>query len=428
MKEKRSLFEMIFGKNKQPTDQRPGEMLKLLNGFTPHFTDPSANAFEYSAARTAVDAIARNGAKLKPKHIRRINGQLINVNSPLDYVLAVRPNPHMDAYSFYYKLLSQLQYKNNAFAFWETDKAGNVTAIYPIDFSRLELLEHNKQIYVQFHFLGGDKLTLPYSEVIHLRRFFYSHEIYGDTSSDALQKILDMIHTTDEGIINAIKSSAYLRGLLSFNTMLNDNDMRKSREKFVNEFLDMTKKGGIAAIDSRATFTDLKAEPKMINHEQMALIESKVYKYFNVSEPIVNSNYNEEQWNSFYESVLEPLAIQLSLEFTSKLFSGGQKKFGNEIIFESNRLQYASNKTKIEVVQMLMDRGMMSINQGLEVFNLPPIDGGDKFVMSLNFVDKDIANQYQLGKKEEQPMAQEPEQPAPAQNDGGGDNGNQSEG
>lgn len=433
MKEKRSLFDIMFGKRKPATEpNQPMQMLKLLNGFTPHFTDPSANAFEYAAARSAVDAIARNGAKLKPKHIRRMDNQIVTVSSPLDYVLSVRPNPHMDAYSFYYKLLSQLYYKNNAFAYWETDGAGNVKAIYPIDFSRLELLEHNKQIYVQFHFLGGDKMTLPYSEVIHLRRFFHSHEMYGDMNSDALQKILDVIHVTDEGIINAVKSSAYMRGLLSFNALLSDTDFKKSREKFADEFLDMNKKGGIAAIDSRATFTDLKSEPKMINHDQMALIESKVYKYFNVSEPIVKSEYNEEQWNSFYESVIEPLAIQLSLEFTAKLFSNGQKNHKNEIVFESNRLQYASNKTKIEVVQMLMDRGMMSVNQGLEVFNLPPVDGGDKFIMSLNFVDKDIANQYQLGKKDtqpEQPTDPDPQQePAPAEDLGGADDGNQPEG
>jgi hypothetical protein len=253
--------------------------------------------------------------------------------------------------------------------------------------------------------------------------------MYGDMNSEALQKILDMIHTTDEGIINAIKSSAYMRGLLSFNTMLNDTDFKKTREKFADEFFDVNKKGGIAAIDARATFIDLKSEPKMINHDQMSLIESKVYKYFNVSEPIVKSEYNEEQWNSFYESVIEPMAIQLSLEFTAKLFSNGQKNKGNEIVFESNRLQYASNKTKIEVVQMLMDRGMMSVNQGLEVFNLPPVEGGDKFIMSLNFVDKDIANQYQLGKQDTptpEPQASDPvEAPAPAQDVGGADNGNQ---
>ena len=144
-----------------------------------------------------------------------------------------------------------------------------------------------------------------------------------------------------------------------------------------------------------------------------------------MSESIVKSDYNEDQWNSFYESVIEPLAIQTSLEFTTKLFTKKAKGHGNEIIFESNRLQYASNKTKIEVVQMLMDRGMMSINQGLEVFNLPPIEDGDKFIISLNFVDKKIANQYQLGKNGTlEPVQDEPIQPPTER---GADDGNQPE-
>jgi hypothetical protein len=252
---------------------------------------------------------------------------------------------------------------------------------------------------------------------------------------NALQKILDLIHTTDEGIINAIKSSAYMRGIIKFQSMLKPEDLKKSREKFVEEFMDMNKAGGIAAIDAKADFTDLKAEPKMITGEQMSLIENKIYKYFNVSEAIVKSDYSEEQWNSFYESVLEPLAIQMSLEFTSKLFTGREKAFGNEIVFEANRLQYASNKTKMEVVQMLMDRGMMSINQGLEVFNLPPIDGGDKFIMSLNYVDKDIANQYQLGRNNDKPKDTESDDSNDDSNEsdestdeGGADNGNQPQG
>lgn len=434
MKEKRSLFQMIFGQEKQPPQQQQ-TFLQMLNGFTPFFSDPSGNAFEYSVVRTAVDTIARNAAKLKPKHIRRVNNQILTATSSLDYLLAVRPNPLMDAYTFYYKMISQLYYKNNAFAYVQLDETGRYQAVYPIDFSRLELLEYNNQIYLQFHFLNGKKLTLPYSEVIHLRRFFYNHEVYGDTSMNALQKILDLIHTTDEGIINAIKSSAYMRGIIKFQSMLKPEDLRKSREKFVEEFMDMNKAGGIAAIDAKADFEDLKAEPKMITAEQMALIENKIYKYFNVSEAIVKSDYSEEQWNSFYESVLEPLAIQMSLEFTSKLFTGREKAFGNEIVFEANRLQYASNKTKMEVVQMLMDRGMMSINQGLEVFNLPPIDGGDKFIMSLNYVDKDIANQYQLGRNNDKPKDTESDDSNDDSNEsdestdeGGADNGNQPQG
>ena len=80
--------------------------------------------------------------------------------------------------------------------------------------------------------------------------------------------------------------------------------------------------------------------------------------------------------------VLEPIGLQMSLEFTNKIFTPTQKYFGNEIIFESNRLQYASNKTKIELIRYASN--IMTINEQREVFNLAPIENGDTFLIDQN--------------------------------------------
>jgi phage portal protein BeeE len=181
--------------------------------------------------------------------------------------------------------------------------------------------------------------------------------------------------------------------------MLKPEDMKRQRDLFISDYMDITNNGGIAATDAKADYIELKNDPKMVDEKVMQAAKTKVFNYFGVNESIIKSDYSEDQWNAFYESTIEPIAIQLSLEFTSKLFTSKEQGYGNEIIFESNRLQYASNKTKVEVVTMLVDRGMMSLNQGLEVFNLPPIEGGEKRIVSLNFVDSELANQYQLGLK-----------------------------
>ena len=118
-------------------------------------------------------------------------------------------------------------------------------------------------------------------------------------------------------------------------------------------------------------------------------------KYFGVNEHIIQSNYTEDEWNAFYESVLEPIGLQMSLEFTNKIFTPTQKGFGNEIIFESNRLQYASNKTKIELLRYA--NNIMTINELREVFNLAPREDGDTIMQDLNHIDSTIANDYQLG-------------------------------
>ena len=77
---------------------------------------------------------------------------------------------------------------------------------------------------------------------------------------------------------------------------------------------------------------------------------------------------------------------------------GIQKGFGNEILFEANRLQYASNNTKIQLLQNLMPMGIFSVNDALEIFNMPPVEDGDRRIFSLNYVNAQLADVYQTGK------------------------------
>jgi HK97 family phage portal protein len=391
--EKRSLFDRIFGRQTTPNAM---QSLRMMNEFTPTFTMLN-DAYDSDVVRSAVDAIARNAGKLKPKHIRRMNGNVTPTNSSLEYLLSVRPNPYMDGYSFLYKVVTQLYLQNNAYIFIDWSDNGQVKAFYPVNAHQVEFVEAQGQIFVKFRFLGGQQVTLPYQEIIHLRRFFYKNDLYGESSARALMPTLELINTTNEGLVNAVKSSAALRGLLKFSAMMKPEDMKKQRDAFVTDYLDISNNGGVAATDSKAEYMPLSNDPKMIDAKQMELIEDKVYKYFNVNTAIVKSDYSEQQWNAFYESVLEPIAIQLSLEFTAKVFTDREQGWGNEIMFEANRLQYASNQTKISLVQTLMDRGLMSMNEAREIFNLAPIEDGDKRIVSLNYVDASIANQYQLG-------------------------------
>ncbi len=383
MKQKRSLFEMIFGRRPR-REQQIQTQLRMLNGYAPVFTTFSGDAYDSDVVRAAVDAIARNAAKLKPKHIRRVNGRIEEVGSDIEKLLSLRPNPFMDAYTFYYKVVTQLYLKNNSFVFVDIDRTTKkIRGFYPINAATIEFLEYQGDIYAKFHFMGGQQVTLPYEDLIHLRRFFYKNDLYGEPSDQALYPTLQLIQTTDEGIANAVKSSAFLRGILKFTSMLKPEDMKKQRDLFVQDYLDITNNGGVAATDAKADYIPLNNEPKMVDDKQMEAIRKKVYNYFGVNEKIIQSNYTEDEWNAFYESTIEPLAIQMSLEFTSKLFTDAERSRGNEIIFEANRLQYASMKTKLNLREMV-DRGAMTPNEWRAAMNLAPIEGGDEPIRRLD--------------------------------------------
>ena len=137
-KERRGLFEIIFGPRPQPP--ATATQLKMLNGYTPVFTSFGHNAYASDVVRAAIHSIASNAAKLKPKHVRRVEGQVSYVNSNVERLLQVRPNEFMNSYDFLYKVITQLYMKNNAFIFMMTDGL-NVTGFYPVNASAVELLE-----------------------------------------------------------------------------------------------------------------------------------------------------------------------------------------------------------------------------------------------------------------------------------------------
>jgi HK97 family phage portal protein len=383
----------MFGWVKQKTGFT---QLQMLNGYTPVFTPWTGNAYESDIVRASIDAIARNAAKLKPKHIRRVNGEILLPTVSYERVLQVRPNANMSAYDFYYKLVTNLMADNNAFAYpvWSGQ---NLIAIWPISFNMGEFIEDSTgTIYVRFYFGNGDKVVLPYSEVIHLRRYFYKSDLIGE-SNKPLNTTLSTLHTANEGIAQAIKTSANLRGIIKYQGMLKETDIEANRKRFVDQYLTVNNSGGVAALDSKGEYQELKTTPIVINAEQMRELRDNVYRYFGINDKIVMGSYKEDDWDAFYESIIEPLAVQMGLEFTAKLFTDRERGHGNEILFEANRLQYASTKTKVTMVEKMVPMGLLTINEAREIFNLSPVEGGEKRLVSLNYVNADKADQYQVG-------------------------------
>lgn len=393
--ERRSLFDTIFG-GLRP--RREVTQMRVLSGHTPIFTPWENRPYEADVVRAAVDSVARNAAKLKAKHIRRTSDSLVTVNDMIERLLSQRPNPNMSAYDFIYRLVTSLLVDNNAFAYPVWDGA-SLVAVWPVNAVMAEFVEDgSKTVFVRFYFADGGNVVLPYSEVIHLRRHYYNNDLLGEPNKP-INATLSAVHTTNEGLAQASKTSAHLRGILKYQGLLKESDIKANRDRFIAEYMTMQNAGGVAALDGKADYVELKSQPLTVNAPQMKELRDSVFRYFGVSEAIIKGDYTEEQWNAFYESTIEPLAVQMSLEFTAKLFTDRERGFGNEIVFEANRLQYASAKTKISLIKEMMPMGLFTVNEAREIFNLSPVVGGDKRLVSLNYVQADKQNLYQLGEE-----------------------------
>lgn len=395
MKEKRNLFEKIFG-NRETKKQL--NTYKVLNGYDAFFSDWGKNVYDSKVARTAIDRIATHAAKLTPKHIKG------DINHPkkgqINFMLQNRPNELMSRYDFIYKIVSQLYTYNNAFVFISKNEDGFITGFYPILSYEDKLLQDTTgNVYLRFKFLNGKEYTLPYNELIHLRRFFNMDDYWG-SSNKVLNTDLDTAHTSSEGIKNAIKMTNSLKGILNFtNAMLKPEDIKKNRDNFVKDFLGKGNSSGIAALDTKATFQEMNIKPITLDKEQLKRVNQNIYDYFGISEEIIRNDYTPEKWNAFFEGVLEPLSLQMGEAFTNAIFNQKSIKEGHMIIFSTNRLQYASLNNKINLIKVAGAFGLLTKDDGREILDMAPLGGeeGKTILQSLNNIDSNIANNYQGG-------------------------------
>ena len=400
-----SMFKKIFGDNEIDAAQKAArtEQLRMLNGYENVFTPWRGQAYDDPTVRACIDAIARHAAKMKPKHVRHTGGRIVETRSTLDTLVSHRPNEYMSTYDFLYKVVSQLYTYNNAFVYAQTDGLGNIIGLYPLDYDSVELRELRGVLYCRFNFMGTGNVAVPYSDIIHLRRHFNRTDFYGEGNRKTLSPTLAVLTTLKQGLVNSVKNSGRLRGVIKYLQKLRPDDMKKQTEAFVSTFLSTdSETGGVGAIDNSMEYQNIPSSIETADYAQMKFIREEVYRYFGVSENIVQGKYTEAEFTAFYESTIEPLAVQMSLEFTAKLFTERERGHGNEVIFETDRLQYASLASKVTMVKALLPQGILTLNEAREVFGYAGVEDGDKRLVSLNFVDSTKQNQYQVGEPDDE--------------------------
>ena len=326
--------------------------------------------------------------KLTAKHIRETvtaNGSKLAVN-PEPYIrfLLEEPNPYMTGQMLQEKLAAQLALNNNAFAVILRDENGMPSAIFPVAAMQADAVYSAAgTLYIRFYMQNGKVFTFPYDDIIHLRGDFYENDIFGDPVAPVLTPLMDIVTTTDQGIVKAIRNSAVIRWLLMFTQSMRPEDIQKRAKDFADAFLDVQNGTGVAAVDAKAEAKQIDPKDYVPNAAQMDKTTARIYALFNTNIKIVTSSANEDEQNGYFDAEIEPAMKQLSGEYTRKLFSRKERSFGNRIVFEASAWDFASTSTKLNLLQMV-DRGALTPNEWRRAFNLAPVQGGDTPIRRLD--------------------------------------------
>lgn len=394
----RNLLSTIFGDTKQPINL---ENAQLINSFNSLITNYNSEIYNDLTVRSCVDTIARHVSKLKPVHIIKDEDGRHLQSTTINSLLNSRPNIYMSTADFLYKVTSQLLYYGNSFIFLQKDTQNNIIGFYPIDFATCELKEVNNALYLKFNFYTGKTIAVPYTDIIHIRRNFSSHDFLGQDAYQPLQETLSNLFKARRSISNKVENSGKISGVLKIKGNVGQENWITQAKTFAKNFMSFTNDtGGIAAVDSSTDFVPITNKVESAEDTQLKYLQSEVYSYFGLTEAIVSGNYTETEWQAFYESIIESIKIQLSQEFTAKVFTDQERKYGNLIDFNSNRLTYASTANKVSMVKELGALGLLTTNEARELFDLPPVEDGDRRLVSLNYINADKADEYQLKEKE----------------------------
>ena len=356
-----------------------------------------------------IDRIASHISKLKPKHVKQGNDECVEIISDeINFRLIHYPNEYMTTSEFIYKIVSLLLTNNNCFIYLQYDKNNVFKGMYPLNPRIVEIRECSKnEIYLDMEFEDGERYTLPYEAMIHLKRLYKKHELFGGDNATSNHKQLLKSIKINESLVgsleNALRSSFQIKGLLKMQGMLSEKDKQKQKDKFDEALkINSTRNGSsIIPVDTKADYVPLNLDPKIIDKETLSFLQGKILNYFGVSEAILNSVYDESEYNSFYENTLEPLTIMLSNAFSKALLTVEDLKAGEQVVFYGERLNYASWSSKISAIEKLMGLGIFSVNESRGVLGYPPIEDGNKRIQSLNFVNAKYADEYQVGKEED---------------------------
>lgn len=396
--EKRGLFERIFGKG---TPQKTGlTQYQLLNSSQFSFSTFSGNPYDVSIVRASVDSFARRAARVKPRHIRRVGGAITEIDgSKISRILQTQPNPYTTAYQFLYRVATQYKLYNNAFIYpvWNQSN-GALEALYNVNANSIELLQSpDNEMYVRMSFNNGNRYVCPFTDLIYVGRHFNGHDVFGD-GNNALRPVLETANTFNESMSAFAKLVAVVRGILKIKGMPKDADLRAARDKFVTDNLSIDENGaGIIVSDDKSEYVPVSDKSTPIPKAQLDFIKSEIHDYFGTNEDIIQNKATPEQEDSFFEGEIEPFYIQLEQALTNGIFWGKELGFGNEIICEGNRLQYAKLAEKTAAIQFIAGTGALSVDQILTLYNLPPIGGdeGKRRIQTLNNVNADKADKYQ---------------------------------
>ena len=363
------LFDTLFGRRPKVKKQVNG-YFEMLDGYTPIFSDYDGGVYEMELTRACIHTFANHCSKLAPT----IAG---TDSHRYGLILDGKPNPFMTTAQFVYKVATLYEAKNTCFIVPILDEFDRLVGYYPVNPSQTEIIDVHGEPWLRYTFRNGKKAAMELARCGVVSKYLYNNDIMGENNR-ALTPTLQLLATQNQGIAEGIKNSASIRFMATLANLTKKEDMKKSRKEWVEDNLGPDA-GGLALFPNTYTnVQQIQSAATIVDADQMKVIETRVLNYFGCNLDVLQNKTIGDAWSAFFEGKIEPFALQLSQAMTCMVFNESERKRGKAIVWNTNRLQYMSNTDKLQVSSQMFDRGVLSLNMIMDIWNLPHVEDGDK--------------------------------------------------
>ena len=376
------LFEKLFPKKyREPVGV---ERWAPLTAYQAAFRTWKGELYEFDQVRSAIDTLARNTGKLQIEMLGTAKGKMRTK-------LKIRPNEYMTWYQFWYRTRTIFEMQNNAVIVPILDNTDQIEGLFPVLPSLCEVVTYKGKEYLRYTFYGNKKAAIELDRCGIITKHQYKDDIFGDANT-ALNSTLSLLDMNKQAIKAAINESNSFKFMARMNNFAKDEDIARERQRIKES--NLKDKEGFLLL-----FSNLVSEPKQIDYKpysidekQLTLINSNIEKYFGVSTEAIKNELTGDKAAAFYEGAVEPFAVQASEVITNMLFTPMEQATGNMFMLTANRIQFMTNNEKLNVSASMADRGLMTINEIREIWNLAPVEGGDRLIARGEYYFIDPAN------------------------------------
>lgn len=366
------LLSKFFPRREQNLPPAPVGHYTTFSEPAPSFASWSGSLYDHPMTRAAIERFAAACSKAKP--------EVVGSKTCKPYVRKLFeswPNDLMTWPTFLAKAATIYEMDTTVFIVPGLDRDLNTVALFPLKPSYTDVVDLDGEPWFVFHLMTGEVMAIEVARVAVVSKFQYLSDFFGE-GNDVMDPTLALMDAQRQAEMQAIQNGARIRFIGRVNGMTHGDDLKQKRESFYVDNLSAANRTGLMLYDN--TFTDIQQIDEqrfIIDEEEMERVSKPLFYYFGTNENILTNQYTEDEWGAYYEGRVEQFLVGLSEGLTKSQYTQREVLGGNRIMFSSSRLQYASNKTKLELIRQLGGMGVLTVNEAREIMQLPPMPGGD---------------------------------------------------